>query len=90
MDSGVCLECFQKSHSAIKRNWKICLKTGLEVLQDVARGENIKTEAKKRPKQTSLVLSDDTVSRMVPKKSIKDSTNKQITVNSAKSKDSKH
>ena len=45
--------------------------TGLEVLQDVAKGENIKTAARKRLKENSLAFLDDTVSRIVPRKSIK-------------------
>ena len=44
---------------------------GLEVLQDVAKGENIKTAAKKRLKENTLAFLDDTVSRMAPRKSIK-------------------
>ena len=56
--------------------------TGLEVLQDVAKGENVKTAAKKRLKENSLAFLDDTVSRMAPRKSIKGSTNKQIAISS--------
>ena len=64
--------------------------TGLEVLQDVAKGENIKTAATKRLKENSPAFLDDTLSRMVPKKSIKGSTNKQIAISSPKSKKHKH
>ena len=39
---------------------KSALTTGLEVLQDVAKGENIKTAAKKRLKESSLAFLDDT------------------------------
>ena len=39
---------------------KSVLTTGLEVLQDGAKGENIKTAAKKRLKETSLSFLDDT------------------------------
>ena len=45
---------------------KSALTTGLEVLQDVAKGENIKTAAKKRLKENSLAFLDETVSRMSP------------------------
>ena len=62
------------------------LTTGLEVLQDVVKGENIKTVAKKRLKENSLALLDDTVSRMTPRKSIKGNTNKQISISSSKPK----
>ena len=55
---------------------KSALTTGLEVLQDVAKGENIKTAAKKRLKENSLAFLDDTVSRMLPRKSLKGHANK--------------
>ena len=71
---------------SLKEIGKSALTTGLEVLQDVAKGENIKTAAKKRLKENSLAFSDDTVSRMSPRKSIKGSTNKQITISSSKHK----
>ena len=38
--------------------------TGLEVLQDVAKGKNIKTAAKKHLKENSVAFLDNTVSRM--------------------------
>ena len=56
---------------SLKEIGKSALTTGLEVLQDVARGENVKTAAKKRLKENSLAFLDDTVSRMAPRKSIK-------------------
>ena len=62
---------------SLKEIGKSALTTGLEVLQDVAKGENIKTAAKKHLKENSLALLDDTVSRLAPRKSIKGSTNKQ-------------
>ena len=68
----------------LKEIGKSALTTGLEVLQDVAKGENIKAAAKKRLKETSLAFLDDTVSRMALRKSIKDSTNKQIAISSLK------
>ena len=61
--------------------------TGLEVLQDVAKGENIKTASKKR---LSPAFLDDTVSGIAPRKSIKGSTNKQMTISSSKPKKRKH
>ena len=74
----------------MKEIGKSALTTGLEVLQDVAKGENIKTVAKKRLKENSLAFLDDTVSRMTSKKSIKGSTNKQIAISSSKPKKRKH
>ena len=64
--------------------------TGLEVLQDVAKGENIQTEAKKRLKENSLAFLDDSVSRIAPRKSIKGNTNQQIAISSSKPKKRKH
>ena len=69
---------------------KFALTTGLEVLQDVAKGENIKTVAKKRLKENSLAFLDDTVSGMSTRKSIKGNTNKQISISSSKPKKRKH
>ena len=60
------------------------------VLQDVAKGENIKTAAKKRQKENSLAFLDDTVSRIATRKSIKGSTNMQIAISSSKPKKRKH
>ena len=71
---------------SLKETGKSTLTTGLEVLQDVAKGENIKTATKKRLKENSLAFLDDTVSRIVPRKSIKGSTNKQIAISSSKPK----
>ena len=56
---------------SLEENGKSALTTGLEVLQDVAKGENIKTAAKKRLKGNSLALIDNTVSGIAPRKSIK-------------------
>ena len=56
------------------------------VLRDVAKGENIKSAAKKRLKENSLAFLEDTVSRMSPRKSIKGNTNKQIAISSSKPK----
>ena len=75
---------------SLKEIGKSALTTGLEVLQDVAKDENIKTAAKKRLKENSLAFLDDTVSRIAPRKSIKGSTNKQITISSSKPKKWKH
>ena len=75
---------------SLKEIGKSALNTGLEVLQDVAKGENIKTAAKKRLKVNSLAFLDDTVSRRAPRKSIKGSTNKQIAIISSKPKKRKH
>ena len=68
---------------SLKEIGKSALTTGLEVLQDVAKGENIKTAAKKCLKENSLAFVDDTVSRIAPRKSIKGSTNKQIAISSS-------
>ena len=54
---------------SLKEIGKSALTTGLEVLQDVAKGENIKTAAKKRLKGNSLAFLGDTISRTVPRKS---------------------
>ena len=75
---------------SLKEIGKSALTTGLEALQDVAKGENIKTAAKKRLKENSLAFLDNTVSRMSPRKSIKGNTNKQIAISSSKSKKRKH
>ena len=75
---------------SLKEIGKSALTTGLEVLQDVAKGENIKTVAKKCLKENSLAFLDDTVSRPAPRKSIKGSTNKQIAISSSKPKKCKH
>ena len=56
----------------------------------MAKGENIKTGAKKRLKENSLAFLDDTVSRMVHRKSIKGSTDKQFAISSSRPKKSKH
>ena len=71
---------------SLKEIGKSALTTGLEVLQDVAKGENIKPAAKKCLKENSLAFLDDTVSRMLPRKSIKGNTNKQIAISSSKPK----
>ena len=78
---------------SLKEIGKSALTTGLEVLQDVAKGENIKnikTAAKKHLKENSLAFLDDTVSRMSTRKSIKGNTNKQISISSSKPKKHKH
>ena len=49
---------------SLKEIGKSALTTGLEVLQDVAKGENIKTAANKRLKQNSLAFLDVTVSKI--------------------------
>ena len=71
---------------SLKEIGKSALTTGLEVLQDVAKGENIKTAAKKCLKENSLAFLDDTVSRMSTRKSIKGNTNKRISISSSKLK----
>ena len=53
--------------SSLKEIGKSALTTGLEVLQGVAKGENIKTVAKKCVKEDSPAFLDDTVSRMSPR-----------------------
>ena len=75
---------------SLKEIGKSALTTGLEVLQDVAKGENIKSAAKKRLKENSLAFLDDTVSRMSPRKSMKGNMNKQIAISSSKPKKRKH
>ena len=75
---------------SLKEIGKSAFTAGLEVLQDVAEGENIKRAAKKRLKENSLVFLDDTVSRIAPRKSIKGSTNKQIVISLSKPKKHKH
>ena len=75
---------------SLKEIGKSTLTTGLEVLQDVAKGENIKTAAKKCLKENCLAFLDDTVSRMAPRRSIKGSTHRQIAVSSSKPKKRKH
>ena len=67
---------------SLKEIGKSALTTGMEVLQDVAKGENIETAAKKHLKENSLAFLDDTVSRISPRKSIKGNTNKQISISS--------
>ena len=75
---------------SLKEIGKSALTTGLEVLQDVVKGKNIKTAAKKRLKENGLAFFDDTVSRITPRKSIKGSTDKQIAISSSKPKKRKH
>ena len=75
---------------SLKEIGKSALTTGLKVLQDVAKGENIKTAAKKRLKENSLAFLDDTVSRMSRRKSIKGNANKQISISSSKPNKRKH
>ena len=75
---------------SLKEIGKSALTTGLEVLQDVAKGENIKTAAKKRLKENNLAFLDDTVSRVSTRKSIKGNMNKQISISSSKPKKRKH
>ena len=75
---------------SLKEIGKSALTTGLEVLQDVAKGENIRMVAKKRLKENFLAFLDDTVSRMSLRKSIKDNVNKQIAISSSKPKKRKH
>ena len=75
---------------SLKEIGKSAFTTGLEVLPDVAKGEDIKTAAKKRLQENSLAFLDDTVSRMSPKKYIKGNTNKQISISSSKPKKCKH
>ena len=75
---------------SLKEIGKSALTTGVEVLQDVAKGENIKTAAKKRLKENSLAFLDATVSRMSPRKSINGNTNKQIAISLSKPKKHKH
>ena len=70
--------------SSLKEIGKYALTTRLEVLQDVAKGENIKTVAKKRLKENSPTFLDDTVSRIALRKSIKGSMNKQSAISSSK------
>ena len=74
----------------LKEIGKSAMTTGWEVLQDAAKGENIKTAAKKRLKENSLAFLDDAVSRMSPRKSIKGNTNNQIAISSSKPKKRKH
>ena len=75
---------------SLKEIGKSALTTGLEVLQDMTKGENIKTATKKRLKENSLASLDDTVAGMAPRKAIKGNTNKQKTISSSKPKKRKH
>ena len=75
---------------SLKEIGKSALTTGLEVLQDVAKGKNIKTAAKERLKENSLASLHNTVSRMSTRKSIKGNTNKQISISLSKPKKYKH
>ena len=75
---------------SLKEIGKSAMTTGWEVLQDAAKGENIKTAAKKRLKENSLAFLDDAVSGMSPRKSIKGNTNNQIAISSSKPKKRKH
>ena len=75
---------------SMKETGKSASTTGLEVLQYVAKGENIKTAAMKHHKENSQAFLDDTVSRMSPRKSIKGNRNNQIAISSSKLKKRKH
>ena len=87
MDLGNIFKSVAKSvMPSLKEIQKSAFTTGLEVLQDVAKCDNVKTAAKKRLKENSLAFLDDTVSGMAPRKSTKDNTNEQIAVSSSKPK----
>ena len=75
---------------SLKEIGKSTLTTGLKVLQDVTKGENIKTAPKKHLKENSLAILDDTVSRMSHRTSIKGNTNEEISISSSKPKKRKH
>ena len=71
---------------SLKEIGKSALTTGLEVLQDVAKGE-----ISKHLKENSLAFLDDTVSRIAPRNSTKIAQiNKQITISLSKPKKRKH
>ena len=53
---------------SLKEIGKSALTTALEVLQDVAKGENIKTATKKCLKENSLAFLEDTASRIARRK----------------------
>ena len=75
---------------SMKEIGKSALSTGLEIFQDVAKGKNINTAAKKRLKENSLAFLYDTVSRISPRKFIKGNMNKKISISSSKPKKRKH
>ena len=75
---------------SLKKNWKICLDYWIGNIAIVAKGQNIKTAAKKRLKENSLAFLNDIVFRMLPRKSLKGNMNKQIAISSSKPKKHKH
>ena len=95
MQRGYGLESIFKSVTrsvmpSLKEIGKSFLTTGLEVLQDVAKGENVRTAAKKHLKENSPAFQDNTVSRMSLRKSFEVNTNKQIGISSSKPRKCKH
>ena len=74
----------------LKTFGKTALQTGLEVMQDVSNGENVKTAAKRRLKQNTLSLLDRTVSGMTARKTIKDKSKCRKPISSIKPRKRKH
>ena len=87
---SICKSVARSVIPSLKEIGKSALTTGLGVLQDVAKGDNIKTAAKKHLKENSLAFLDNTVSRMAPRKSIKGNMNKQIAISSSKPRKREH
>ena len=69
---------------------KSALTTGLDVLQDVSRGENFKTAAKRRIKEQGKDLLDQAVGRLGSRESINSRQSRQRQVSSKKSRKRKH
>ena len=74
----------------LKTVGKTALQTGLDVMQDVSRGENFKTAAKNRLKENSLGLLDDTLSGMTSKKPINKKQSQRKSNSSKKGRKRKH
>ena len=70
----------------LKTLGKSALQTGLDVMQDVSKGENFKTATTKRLKQNSLGLLDDTLSGMMSRKTINKKQRQQSPISSKRTK----
>ena len=95
LQRGYCIGSIFKSVArsvmpSLKEIGKSALTTGLEVLQEVAKGENIKNNSKETSERKQSSVFGRYFSRIAPKKSIEGSRNKQIAISSSKPKKRKH
>ena len=74
----------------LKTIGKSALQTGLDVLQDVSRGENLKTAAKNRLKQNSMGLLNESLLGIKSRKPINIKQRKGKAISSKRAKKLKH